>query len=264
MSASGALERLGAELAARIDRPLKAIGDPDAWSDSTDWRDALQSSDATLRRAASELDLVLAAGATPVMLASRCAIALSTVPVVVDRNPDAVVLWFDAHGDLNTPATSPTGYLGGMCLSAVLGEWDSGHGAGLDPANVALIGARDLDPPEVDLIEQHRIVEFPVDARDLAGGVASFVGQRPFYVHLDLDCLDPTVASAEYRVPGGLTLDALVDVLRTASIDGRPVGVEIAEFEPRRDGDLTRCADLIARCLAALWSGVIVGETPPS
>ena len=80
---------------------------------------------------ATELDRVFTSGLTPLTASSRCAVALATLPVVAAHRPDAVVVWFDAHADLNTPENTTTGYLGGLAYSGPLGHWDSGLGSGL-------------------------------------------------------------------------------------------------------------------------------------
>ena len=163
------------------------------------------------------------------------------------------MLWFDAHGDLNTPTDSVSGYLGGMCLSAVLGEWDSGHGAGLAPQDTLLLAVRDLDPAEDARIAKRRISTLPSpDTDEALARVLEFVRGRAYYVHLDLDCFDPTVVSAEYQVAGGLTGHAIRRVLQAAST-GRLLGAEITEFEPRNEGDLPIAADLVSSCVTALF-----------
>ena len=70
------------------------------------------------------------------------------------HRPDAMVLWLDAHGDYNTPGTSGSGYLGGMCLAAATGEWDAGLGDAVPAERVVLAGIRDLDAGERLLLEQ--------------------------------------------------------------------------------------------------------------
>ncbi|GAB3313115.1 hypothetical protein GCM10027298_38540 [Epidermidibacterium keratini] len=104
------------------------------------------------QRIAQRIDAVLAAGHVPVSAITRCAVALATQPAVVRHHPEAVVLWFDAHGDINVPADSPTGYLGGMALSGPLGWWDSGFGAGLPATQAILVGSRDLDAAEQERV----------------------------------------------------------------------------------------------------------------
>ena len=59
---------------------------------------------------------------------------MTTFQAVVRHAPDVHVLWLDAHGDFNTPETTPSGFLGGMCLAAACGRWDSGFEPALEPA----------------------------------------------------------------------------------------------------------------------------------
>jgi arginase family enzyme len=149
--------------------------------------------------------------------------------VVARYHPDALVVWFDAHGDLNPPESSPTGFIGGLALSGPVGLWDSGLGSGIAPAKVVLGGARDLDPFERRLIDDgvvRNIAVGPAMLEDLDAAV----GDRPVYFHLDCDVLEPGLVPTDYRVPGGLTLDELARVaMRLAA--NHVVGVEVAEFE---------------------------------
>ncbi len=93
---------------------------------STDWRTELDEALPELRELGARLGHVLGSGAVPVTALNRCAAALATVPAVLRHRPDACVLWLDAHADLNTPDTTPSGYLGGLALSGPAGLWDSG------------------------------------------------------------------------------------------------------------------------------------------
>ncbi len=86
-----------------------------------------------LLEAGGQIDDALHAGDAPLLLAADCAVSLTTLPAVIRNRPDARLLWLDAHGDYNTPSTSGSGYLGGMCLAGACGEWDAGldgHRAG--------------------------------------------------------------------------------------------------------------------------------------
>jgi arginase len=78
-------------------------------------------------------DAIYSAGQTPVSALTRYAVALATLPVVAPYHPDAFVVWFDAHGDLNTPESTTTDYLGGLALSGPVGMWQSGLGSGDRP-----------------------------------------------------------------------------------------------------------------------------------
>ena len=153
---------------------------------------------------------MLDAGQLPVLTSSDCSICLSTFAAVAARVPDVRVLWLDAHGDSNTPETTSSGFLGGMCLGASVGLWDSGFPPALAPERVFGVGIRDLDPGEWS----------PQPWAGEAGG--------PLYVHLDLDVLDPSVLPAQFAVPGGLSMDELRAVL--AALEN-VVGVEVTAFE---------------------------------
>ncbi|QGK68440.1 arginase family protein [Allosaccharopolyspora coralli] len=193
-----------------------------------DWEPELSAARPGLRDMAETYERLLDAGTVPVTVLTRCAVALATVPVVARHHPEACVVWLDAHGDLNTPDTTG-GYLGGMALSGAAGLWDSGLGGDLATGNIVLAGARDLDPAEQRLLDDGviRAVEL---RPDFSSDLRAAVGQRPVYVHLDCDVLEPGIVPTEYRVPGGLdlaTLRSVAEVLAEQPI----VGVEIAEFE---------------------------------
>ena len=156
---------------------------------------------------------------------SDCSICLSTFSAVVKHVPDVRVVWFDAHGDSNTPETTPSGFLGGMCLGASVGLWDSGFAPALEPERVYGVGIRDLD--------RRRVGAEPL-GDDRSG---------PFYVHLDLDVLDPSIMPAQFAVPGGLGLEELRGVL--ASLEN-VVGVEVTAFE---GGSVEDMASLVRELL---------------
>ncbi len=94
----------------------------------TRFEDDLRESRGCLLEAGGQIDDALAAGDVPVMFAGDCAIALTTLPAAIRNRPDARLLWLDAHGDFNSPDTTGSGYLGGMCLAGACGIWDTGLG----------------------------------------------------------------------------------------------------------------------------------------
>lgn len=181
-------------------------------------------------------DAIFAAAGVPVMAAGRCAASLATLPVVARRRPDAVIVWCDAHGDCNTPATTKSGYLGGLVLTGAAGVWDSGLGGGLDLSRVILVGARDLDAAEYDRIESSGITLLPVDP-DLPARLRAAIAGRPVYLHLDCDVLEPGLLPLELPVPEGLSLVQLATVCAVLA-EGELVGLEIAECEAHRAEDI--------------------------
>jgi arginase family enzyme len=175
-----------------------------------DWFHDLETSRPVLAAAAQ------AAEQPGVITASDCTICIGTFPAVVERERGVRFLWLDAHGDFNTPDTTPSGFLGGMCLAAACGVWDAGWGATVDPARVHLVGARDLDEDEREVVAR--------------AGVRVGVPQHgPVYVHLDCDVLDPSVLASQFPVPGGMNREGLRALL--AGLAGRVVGIEVTALE---------------------------------
>jgi arginase len=192
-------EALAFELAARLGSEARTIGSPGEPREST-WEEDLRESRGCLLEAGGQLDDAMTEGRYPVLTASDCSICMTTLPTLVRHRPDAWVLWLDAHGDFNSPDTTPSGFLGGMCLAAACGVWDSGLGSGLDPARVVMCGVRDVDPGERVLLDTRGVgfVESPAQLADV-------LDARPVFVHLDLDVVDPTILPAKFPAPGGLS-----------------------------------------------------------
>jgi arginase len=205
-------ERLGVE-------PL-LVGEPGAPREAS-WQDDLRDGAQALADAADTLGAALDAGETPVLVASDCTVAMATLPALVRREPDARVVWLDAHGDFNTPETTASGFLGGMCLAAACGRWEGGFGGGLDPARVVLSDARDLDVPEREELASAGLA--PVAIGEVAGAVR---GERVF-LHLDLDVLDPSEMPCTFPAPGGLSMDGLRALLADLGEAADVVGVEV-------------------------------------
>lgn len=204
------------------------VGSPSA-SMVDDWSEALPAARQTLEGLRRELDAVLDAGDTPLLLTNTCAASLGTLPTVAARHPDAVVLWIDAHGDFNTPESTESGYLGGMVLAAACGLWESGHGAGFDPRQVIVVGGRDIDDAEAELMADAGVRVLPPN-QSTPQRVAELVDGRDVWIHVDWDVLEPGYIPAAYRVPDGL-LPHQIAAIFAAIPTGRVRGVEFAEFE---------------------------------
>ncbi len=241
---------LGAALAARLDVAATTIGTPAAPLGET-WTRELEGARAELEALAQACEATFAAHARPVLVMGRCAASLATLPVPARHRPDACLVWFDAHADLNTPANTPTGYLGGLVIAAACGLWDSGLGAGLPLNNVVLAGTRDIDPGEQALIDAGRVAHVAPGA-DFAARLAAAVAGRPVYVHIDCDVLEPDLVPSEYRVPGGLSL---ADLQAAAGVLARleVVGLELTEYEASwAQRDVAASPDALLDALAPL------------
>ena len=112
--AAAGTRELAELLGARI---IGSPGEPRAG----DHRDDLRDGRGCLLEAGGQIDDALEAGRAPILLAPECSVSVSTLPVVVARRPAVRVLWLDAHPDFNTPETSTSGYLAGMCLAGACG-----------------------------------------------------------------------------------------------------------------------------------------------
>jgi arginase len=224
-AAQGALA-LAYELGQRREVEPRVVGQPGE-ARAGGWEQDLRESRGCLLEAGGQVDDALAAGAFPLLLAADCSICLTTLPAMLRHRPDALVVWLDAHGDFNSPDTTATGYLGGMCLAGACGVWDAGFdGARLDPARVVMCGVRDLDAGERVLLETRGVgrVERP---SELAGVVRG----RSVFVHLDLDVLDPAVVPSQFPAPGGLSDGGLRTLLAEVAEAADVVGGEITALE---------------------------------
>jgi arginase len=138
----------------------------------------------------------------PLVLGGCCCAHIGAVEALAARNGRISLVWFDAHGDLNTPETSPSGNLWGMPLRMIL---DSGA---VDPQDAILLGARSLDPPEREFVASIGL-RTEVDELEQA-----LEGTEGAYVALDVDALEPGKLRPFMPEPGGLTLDEVDGLLR--------------------------------------------------
>jgi arginase len=203
----------------------------------TNYEEDLRESRGCLLEAGGQVDDALADGRVPVIAAADCSISVTTLPCALRHRPDAKVLWLDAHGDYNTPDTTGTGYLGGMCLAGACGEWDAGLGGTIAPEQVVLAGVRDLDAGERELLERSAATVIGASVVETLVAVKNALDGAPAFVHLDLDVLDPEEFPAAYPAPGGLTSDKLYDLMEAVAEDSELVGLEITAFEAPRDED---------------------------
>ena len=111
---------LASAIGERLGIAPEVIGEPQP-ALNTNWDVELAAAEPGLRELQSQLETVIASGQTPITVLNRCAASLATLPVIARHHPGSVVVWFDAHADLNTPDGSITGYLGGLALSGPAG-----------------------------------------------------------------------------------------------------------------------------------------------
>lgn len=218
-----------------------------------DWRQSLPEAGETLQALQKAVISVLERGHKPLMVANTCSASLATLPLVARRHPDAVFLWIDAHGDFNTPETTQSGYLGGMVLAAACGLWRSGHGDGLNPAQVVIAGARDMDPAEAALLARAG-VRLLSPSETTPAAILAAIGDAPVWVHVDWDALEPNHVPAAYAIADGLQPQAMKAIFAALPKE-RIAGIELAEFEASGDPALdARALDTILDITAPLFS----------
>jgi arginase len=186
-------------------------------------------------------DEVAAAEAPPVVVSGDCLVALGVLAGTQRAGADPSVIWFDAHGDVHTLETSTSGYLGGLSLRLLLGAHaDRITRLGLRPLaedRVTLVGARDLDPAEVDYLATAAIQRRSVT--DIV------VPDGPVMLHIDLDVIDAEdLPGLLFPVPGGPSTSAVVDAVRRIVDTGQVVALDIAC--PWHPADDPRRAELLA------------------
>jgi arginase len=221
-------KRLGVE-----PRTIGSAAEPRA----TRFEEDLRESRGCLLEAGGQVDDALAAGRVPVIAAADCSISVTTLPAALRHRPEARVLWLDAHGDYNTPDTTGSGYLGGMCLAGACGEWEAGLGDTIAPERVVLAGVRDLDDGERELLERSEATVIGASAVETLVAVKNALDGGPAFIHLDLDVLDPEEFPAAVPAPGGLSSDKLYDLMEAVAEDSELVGIEITAFEAPEDDD---------------------------
>jgi len=227
-------------LSRHFDFPIELIGSAEA-AKNISWVAALQESKKTFQNIIENINRIHDTQRRPILITPRCASAIASLPIVIAQHPDVVLLYFDAHGDLNTPESSASGYLGGMPLTAVLGEWDSGYGSGLEIRNLVHIGGRDFDPSENLFIDKYEINTVSKDQieGDLTN-LRTLVSGRPVFIHLDTDVFDPAEATADFTVPDGLLTKHVAKIVDMVLAEAQLVGVEITEFSPQNIGERER------------------------
>jgi arginase len=171
----------------------------------------------------------------PLVLGGCCCAHIGAVEGLAARNKRLALVWFDAHGDLNTPETSPSGNTWGMPLRMLI---DSGA---VDDDAIVLLGARRLDPAEEEFIGRSAL---HVGADEIEDALE---GAEGVYVAFDCDSLDPGEVAPFMPEPGGLTVAEAERLLETVRGRAEVLGVGFSGLvpAPQNVAPLTRlCAAL--------------------
>ncbi|HUI86206.1 MAG TPA: arginase family protein [Nitrososphaerales archaeon] len=206
----------------------------------------------------------LASDSSILCLGGECSLivgSLAGLAGVFDGRPG--MLWMDSHGDFNTPETSPSGYIGGMCLAMAVGRGpELGRDAELhrpliQERAVVHLGSRALDSGEERSMKSSemwlvKMTDFRKHGvSEVASQVSKHLADRADWLicHLDVDVIDPTVIPAvNYPTPGGLYVEEIVPIIRALQQTGRLKVINVTAYNPSYDPN-GQCAQTIAQLL---------------
>lgn len=201
------------------------------------------------------------AGRFVVALESDCTAAVGALGGVRRSGVQRIgMVWIDAHADFNTTETTLSGMLGGMPVAIACGlclerlRKHSGLEQPIATEDVVMVGLRDVDPLEMELLQNNGVEMVPANPASVKSAVDWLSGRvDAIYVHTDWDVLDPRdIPTAGLPVPGGPRLNDLAHIVRVAASDPKAVMVGFAAFNADRDTDGT-----VARNLSRVVAGAL-------
>jgi arginase len=219
-------------------------------------------------RLAVLVEKAAARGALPLVLGGDHSVALGSLVGMAKVRGAGGVVWVDAHGDLNTPATSPSGNVHGMVLAAALGLGGDAFGRdgwplpAVEPGRVALVGVRSLDDGERALLREIDAKVFTMSEIDRIGvepcmreAIAHAAGGAFLHVSLDLDVVDPDYApGVGTPVRGGLSYREAHLAMETVAESGLIDSMDVVEVNPildRENATGQLAVELVASALGA-------------
>jgi arginase len=208
---------------------------------------------------------------TVITIGGDCGADLAGAEFAAARHEDVAMVWFDAHGDLNTPDSSPSGTFSGMVLRTLLGDGAEGLApspAAFAPERTVHAGGRSFDDPELEYLQASGI-----RALDVAGlaspdallEAVAATGASHVYLHVDLDVLDPAVIEGVgYPEPFGLSVEELTAAIRALRSRFALAGGAVTGFAPASPDAASGDLSPILRVLAALTSPLPAGAAAPA
>jgi len=216
------------------------------------------------RTLADAVGTSMRAGATPAVLGGECTLVAGTLAGALPLEPDLALVYFDAHGDFNTLATTPSHYVGGMCLAHVCGRsiapllWPGARK--IAEEHVALVGGRALDPGERSNLDRSRLTRIRFDAEHAdASEIVAFARKRKVWLHVDLDVVDPSEFPAVvFPAANGVSLATLAGAIAQLASVSDIRGFELCGYDPQKDAAL-KLPEVIAGLFEPLRAKVLAG-----
>src|SRR2546428_2875195 len=198
-------------------------------------------------------------GATAAVVGGECTLIAGALSGALTAEPEISLVYFDAHGDFNTLATTPSHYVSGMVLAHLCGRSVAPllfpGSRRIAEERVALVGARALDGGEALNLDRSRVLRIAFDAEHPeAPGLVAWARRRSAWLHVDIDVVNPREFPAvAFAAVGGPSLSALADVLRHLLSVADVKGFLLCGYDARADAD---------RKLAVPLVDVFVGAVP--
>ncbi|MDE0892393.1 MAG: arginase [Planctomycetota bacterium] len=258
------------------DRGNVAVGQPESLDPEDPRARFLKEIAVSCEELRDRVGVALEEGLFPLVIGGDHSIACGTVAGMSRhhhaRGEKIGLIWFDAHADMNTPETTPSGNIHGMPLAACLGL---GPGALVDlaatvpmvaPSNAVLVGVRSVDEEERRLVKEIGLKVFTMREIDMLGihevmkraiAIAS-EGTAGFHLSFDLDGTDPSVApGVGTPVSGGTTLRESHLVMEHVAASGKLIGLEMTEINPILDDGNQTARAAVELILSALGQTVL-------
>jgi arginase len=184
-------------------------------------------------------------GATAAVIGGECTVIAGALSGALTAEPELSLVYFDAHGDFNTMATTPSHYISGMVLAHLCGRSVAPllfPGARkIEDDRVALVGARALDSGEITNLDRSRVLRIAFDREHPeAPGLVAWTRRRSVWVHVDVDVIDPREFPAvAFPAIGGPPMKDFAFVLRQVFAVADVRGITICGYDARADGEHT-------------------------
>jgi arginase len=270
---SRAVKRLGYEVTAETDIPVPLMESRNTDKSKTRFKEEIL---AVCESLAGVSFQAMQNQEIPVVIGGDHSIAMGTVSGISayfrQQQQELGLIWFDAHGDMNLPDTSPTGNVHGMPLAHLLGHGDPdlasvfGSHPAVKPEHVALIGIRDIDRGEREIIRKSGINAFTmrdIDEQGMSAIARQALevvnrGTAGFHVSFDLDGCDPSVIPGSGTlVPGGVSYREAHLLLELCAEDGRLSSLEVVELNPFIDHGNISAERAVALVQSALGRSIL-------
>ncbi len=221
---------------------VESIHQDELYADSCDVSIAIN------KKVAQAVKHALLVGEFPLVISGTCAVSLCIL-AGCDHSQTGIV-WFDAHGDFNTPETTRSGFFGGMPLAIITGHcyqdlWTQvGNSTPIPETQILIVGVRDLDPQERMRLEQSAIKVVTTNelqqTEQMTEGnftLNEFASQiQDVYLHVDIDVVDPQEApGVDYLAAGGPSAHEVEHAIRTIMTHLPIKAAALTAYNPERD-----------------------------